>query len=105
MLSSVFNGENLWQTEKNTFTGTFRGTASGTMNFEIRNIENVFSRIAAHTAAEGAIEGIQGGHVEHGLLMGFSSSTGGALISKYGTRLTYAEKPFYIFFNGKYTLK
>ncbi len=62
------------------------------MNFEIGNIENVFSRIAAHTAAEGAMEGIRGGHVEHGLLMGLTSSTGGALINKYGTNLTYAER-------------
>ena len=92
LMSSIFNGANLWQTAKSTFTGAFWGAASGTMNFEIGNIENVFSRIAAHTAAEGAMEGIRGGHMEHGLLMGLTSSTGGALISKYGTNLTYAER-------------
>ena len=92
LMSSVLNGANLWQTAKSTFTGAFWGAASGTVNFEIGNIENVFSRIAAHTAAEGAMEGIRGGHVEHGLLMGLTSSTGGALINKYGTNLTYAER-------------
>ncbi len=92
LMSSIFNGANLWQTAKSTFTGAFWGAASGTVNFEIGNIENVFSRIAAHTAAEGAMEGIRGGHVEHGLLMGLTSSTGGALINKYGTNLTYAER-------------
>ncbi len=92
LMSSIFNGANLWQTAKSTFTGAFWGAASGTVNFEIGNIENVFSRIAAHTAAEGAMEGIRGGHMEHGLLMGLTSSTGGALINKYGTNLTYAER-------------
>ena len=92
LMSSIFNGANLWQTAKSTFTGAFWGAASGTMNFEIGNIESVFGRIAAHTAAEGAMEGIRGGHMEHGLLMGLTSSTGGALINKYGTNLTYAER-------------
>ncbi|WP_288902750.1 T6SS effector amidase Tae4 family protein [Xylanibacter caecicola] len=83
LMSSILNGANLWQTAKGTFTGAFWGAASGTMNFEIGNIESIFARIAAHTAAEGAMEGIRGGHVEHGLLMGFTSSTGGALLEKY----------------------
>ena len=94
LMSSIFNGANLWQTAKSTFTGAFWGAASGTVNFEIGNIENVFSRIAAHTAAEGAMEGIRGGHVEHGLLMGLTSSTGGALIEKYSFHINNITQVF-----------
>ncbi len=94
LMSSVLNGANLWQTAKSTFTGAFWGAASGTVNFEIGNIENVFSRIAAHTAAEGAMEGIRGGHMEHGLLMGLTSSTGGALIEKYSFHINNITQVF-----------
>ena len=92
LMGSVLNGANLWQTAKGTFTGAFWGAAGGVMNFEIGNIENVFVRIAAHSVGEGAVEGIRGGHFDHGLLVGFVSSSGGTLINRYGTNLTYAEK-------------
>ena len=91
-LGSVFNGANLWQTAKGTFSGAFWGAAGGTMNFEIGNIENVYLRIAAHSVGEGSIEGIRGGHFAHGMLVGFTSASGGALINRYGSNLTYAEK-------------
>lgn len=91
-MGSLFNGANLWQTAKGTFTGAFWGAAGGVMNFEIGNIENVYLRIAAHSVGEGSIEGIRGGHFAHGMLVGFTSASGGAIISRYGTNLTYAEK-------------
>ena len=38
------------------------------------------------------MEGIRGGHIEHGLLMGLASSGSDELLSKYGGSLTYAEQ-------------
>lgn len=90
LVGSVLNGANLWQTTKNVFVGAFWGAAGGAMNFEIGELRNVFARIAVHSVSEGFVEGIQGGHFEHGLLMGLTSSTGGELISRYGSNLPYA---------------
>ncbi len=80
------------QTAKSTFTGAFWGAAGGVINFEIGSIENTFSRIAAHSVSEGAMEGIRGGHFEHGLLVGFVASSGGTLINTYGSNLNNAER-------------
>ena len=38
------------------------------------------------------MEGIRGGHIEHGLLMGLASSGGCELLSSYGGSLSYAEQ-------------
>ncbi len=92
LMGSVINGANLWQTAKSTFTGAFWGAAGGVINFEIGSIENTFSRIAAHSVSEGMMEGIRGGHFEHGLLVGFVASSGGTLINTYGSNLNYAER-------------
>lgn len=90
LMGSLLNGNNLWHTTRSSFSGAFWGAAGGAVNFEIGNIDNVIERIAAHTMAEGAMEGIRGGHVEHGLLMGFASSTGGTLINHYGGNMSGA---------------
>ena len=92
LLSSVFNGVNFWQAAKNTFTGAFWGAASGAANYGIGCIRNPYLRIGAHSISEGAMEGIRGGHIEHGLLMGLASSGGGELLSSYGGSLSYAEQ-------------
>ena len=90
LVGSLLNGANLWQTTKNVFTGAFWGAASGAMNFEIGEVKDVLSRIALHSISEGVVEAIQGGHFEHGLLVGLTSSAGGELISRYGSNLPYA---------------
>ena len=92
MMSSVINGANFRQTAKNTYTGAFWGAFSSCVSYEIGEISNVYARIAAHTAAEGAMEGIRGGHVEHGMLVGFTSSVGGYYINRYGSQLGTAGK-------------
>ena len=38
------------------------------------------------------MEGIRGGHVEHGMLVGFTSSVGGYYINRYGSQLGTAGK-------------
>lgn len=92
LVGAVLNGANLWQTTKNVFTGAFWGAAGGAIDFQIGEINNVFKRIAVHSVSEGFVEGIRGGHFEHGLLVGFASSAGGELIGRYGSSLPYASQ-------------
>lgn len=81
------------QTVKNTFTGGFWGGVSGFANFEIGNLENVYLKIAAHSVSEGAMEGIRGGHFEHGFFVGMASAAGGSVVNGgMCDRLTAAER-------------
>ena len=93
LVNSLINGANLMQTAKNTFTGGFWGGVSGFANFEIGNLENVYMKIAAHSVSEGAMEGIRGGHFEHGFFTGMASATGGAALNGgMCDRLSAAER-------------
>lgn len=93
LVNSIINGANLMQTAKNTFTGGFWGGVSGFANFEIGNLENVYMKIAAHSVSEGAMEGIRGGHFEHGFFTGMTSTAGGSLLNGgMCDRLSAAER-------------
>ena len=93
LVNSLINGANLMQTAKNTFTGGFWGGVSGFANFEIGNLENVYMKIAAHSVSEGSMEGIRGGHFEHGFFVGMASAAGGAALnSGMFDRLSAAER-------------
>ena len=92
LVGAVLNGANLWQTTKGVFTGAFWGAASAAIDFQIGELENVFERIALQSVSEGVVEGVRGGHFEHGLLVGFASSAGGELINRYGNKLPYVGK-------------
>lgn len=93
LVNSIINGANLMQTAKNTFTGGFWGGVSSFANFEIGNLENVYMKIAAHSVSEGAMEGIRGGHFEHGFFTGMASAAGSSFLNG-GTcdRLSAAER-------------
>lgn len=82
LVNSIINGANLMQTAKNTFTGGFWGGVSGFANFEIGNLGNVYMKITAHSVSEGAMEGIRGGHFEHGFFTGMASAAGGSLLNQ-----------------------
>ena len=89
----MINGANLMQAVKNTFTGGFWGGVSGFANFEIGNLENVYLKIAAHSVSEGAMEGIRGGHFEHGFFVGMASAAGGSVVNGgMCDRLSAAER-------------
>ena len=93
LVNSIINGANLMQTAKNTFTGGFWGGVSSFANFEIGNLENVYMKIAAHSVSEGAMEGIRGGHFEHGFFTGMASAAGGSLLNGgICDRLSAAER-------------
>ena len=93
LVNSMINGANLMQAVKNTFTGGFWGGVSGFANFEIGNLENVYLKIAAHSVSEGAMEGIRGGHFEHGFFVGMASAAGGSVVNGgMCDRLSAAER-------------
>ena len=43
---------------------------SGALNFSIGGVSNMVARLAAHSVADGLMEGVQGGNVLHGAMMG-----------------------------------
>ena len=93
LASCLMNGANLWQTAKSTFIGGFWGAASGAANFGIGELtDNFFASVALHTVSDGSMEALQGGHLEHGLLVGLASSAGGQSLMEYGGKLTDVEQ-------------
>ena len=81
---SLLNGSNIGQVAKSTFTGAFWGAVGGAANHWAGDvgIKKFWRKIAAHTVSEGVIEGLQGGNVLHGFMMGATSSLGGSFIDK-----------------------
>ena len=67
-------------------------------NPKIDNLCNVYVKIASHSVSEGAMEGIRGGHFEHGFFVGMASAAGGAALDGgMCDRLSAAERIAVIF--------
>ena len=81
LTGALLNGANIGQVAKTTFTGAFWGAASAAMNNSIGTIQNVWQKIGMHSISQGALEGLQGGDIIHGLVSGATSSLGGKLIN------------------------
>lgn len=79
---SLLNGSNIGQIAKSTFTGAFWGAVGGAANNLIGRIDDYYWKISAHAVSEGAIEGLQGGNILHGFMMGATASIGGNFIEK-----------------------
>ena len=43
---------------------------SGALNFSIGGVSNMVARLAAHSVADGLMEGVLGGNVLHGAMLG-----------------------------------
>ena len=86
LTGALLNGANIGQIAKQTFLGAFWGAASGFLNFASAD-ENLLLSLFKHTFSEGWLEGIQGGSMFHGFMMGAVSSTGGHFIDKYAQSL------------------
>ena len=83
---ALLNGANIGQIAKSTLTGGLIGAASGFLNFgagEGTFLESLFK----HTFSESWIEGIQGGNVLHGFMMGVVSGAGGHYINSHAKEL------------------
>ncbi len=87
LTGSLLNGSNIGQIAKSTFMGTVWGTASSFLNYASGGgsfVEQLFK----HSFSEAWLEGVQGGNMFHGMMMGAVSSSG-----SYGiNRITEGEK-------------
>ncbi|MCI5911855.1 MAG: T6SS effector amidase Tae4 family protein [Prevotella sp.] len=80
LTGALLNGSNLGQIAKSTFTGALWGGVSGFLNYASGGgtfLESMFK----HTFSQGWLEGIQGGNMFHGFMMGAVSKAGGTLIN------------------------
>ena len=82
LTGALLNGSNIGQIAKTTFTGAFWGAIGGLANNLAGRIDEFWWRISAHTVSEGVMEGLQGGNLLHGFMMGAASSLGGNFIDK-----------------------
>ena len=79
LTGSLLNGANIGQVAKSTFTGALWGAASGFLNFASGD-GTILEQLFKHTFSQGCIEGVQGGNMLHGFMMGAASSVGGSII-------------------------
>lgn len=86
LTGALLNGANIGQIAKTTFTGAFWGAASGLLNF-LSADEMLFAKIFKHTFSQGFLEGVQGGNMLHGLMMGATSGAGGYYINEFAGSL------------------
>ena len=90
--STLMNGANLWTATKSAFVGGCWGALGSAVNYGIGEIGGGWlARVSLHSVADGAMEALQGGHWEHGLMTGLASTGGGELLSNYGTYLSDAQ--------------
>lgn len=82
LTGALLNGANIGQVAKATLTGAFWGAASGFLNFA-SNDSQLLLKLFKHTFSQGWLEGIQGGNMFHGFMMGAASGLGGHYIDKY----------------------
>lgn len=81
LTASLLNGSNIGEITKNTLIGAFWGGVSGFLIYGAGDgafLEKLFK----HTFSQGWLEGVQGGNMFHGFLMGAVSGSGGHLIDK-----------------------
>lgn len=86
LTGALLNGANIGQIAKSTFIGAFWGSACAFMNFSSGS-GSIIEQLFKHTFSQGWIEGIQGGNMLHGFMMGAVSSLGG-----YGLNTTTMSK-------------
>ena len=86
LAGALLNGANIGQVAKATFTGAVIGGLSSLMNAAAGD-GTFIEQLLKHTFSQGWLEGVQGGNMFHGFLMGAVSSTGGHYIDKYAESL------------------
>ncbi len=90
--STMMNGANLWTATKSAFVGGCWCALGGAVNYGIGEIGGGWlARVSLHSVADGAMEALQGGHWEHGLMTGLVSAGGGELLGSYGAQLSDAQ--------------
>ena len=79
LTGALLNGANIGQIAKSTFIGALVGGASGFLNFASGD-GTIFEQLFKHTFSQGWLEGVQGGNIFHGFMMGATASMGGSFI-------------------------
>lgn len=88
-VSSMMNGNNLWTATKSAFVGGCWGAVGGMTNYGIGSIGgDWYTRIALHSVSDASMEALQGGHFDHGLLVGMVSAGGAEALSAYGSNMS-----------------
>lgn len=88
-VSSMMNGNNLWTATKTAFVGGCWGAVGGMTNYGIGSIGgDWYTRIALHSVSDASMEALQGGHFDHGLLVGMVSASGAEALATYGSNMS-----------------
>ena len=91
LTGALLNGANIGQIAKATFTGAFWGGASGFLNFASGG-GNVYEQLFKHTFSQGWLEGVQGGNMFHGFMMGAVSWAGAHYVNNQHDEWGYTGK-------------
>lgn len=86
LTGALLNGSNFGQLAKSTLTGAFWGAVSGLLFYGSAD-DVLLQKLYKHTFSQGWLEGIQGGNMFHGMMMGAVSGAGGHYIDKYQSTL------------------
>ena len=89
LTGALLNGANIGQIAKSTFMGAFWGSTSGFLNF-VSGGGTIWEQLFKHTFSQGWMEGIQGGNMLHGFMMGAVSGSSGYGLK--GAELNYISK-------------
>ena len=76
LTGALLNGANICQIAKSTFTGGFLGSVNSFLNFASGG-GSILEQLFKHTLSQGWLEGLQGGNMFHGFMMGAVSAGGG----------------------------
>ena len=82
LTGALLNGSNFGQVAKATLTGAFWGAVSGLLFYGSAD-DVLLQKLFKHTFSQGWLEGVQGGNMFHGMMMGAISGAGGHYIDKY----------------------
>lgn len=82
LTGALLNGANIGQIAKNTFIGALVGGANGFLNFASGD-GSILEQLFKHSLSQGWLEGVQGGNIFHGFMMGAVSCTSGSVTGMY----------------------
>jgi hypothetical protein len=86
LTGALLNGSNFGQVAKATLTGALWGAVSGLLFYGSAD-DVLLQKLFKHTFSQGWLEGVQGGNMFHGMMMGAISGAGGHYIDKYQNTL------------------
>ena len=86
LTGALLNGANISQIAKATFTGAFWGGVSGFLNFSSGGGE-LIEKLFKHSLSNAWLEGVKGGNMAHGMLMGLVKCGSSDYVSSLGNKI------------------